>query len=38
VLIESLQYLETLEPSYDTKSKNVTYLVMLARVCLESDM
>jgi len=38
VLIEALKYLKTQENSYEVKSKNVTYLVLMAKVCLESDM
>lgn len=38
VLIESLKYLTSLESSYEVKSKNVTYLVLMSKVCMESDM
>lgn len=38
VLIESLKYLKTQDQTVEIKSKNVTYLVLMAKVLLEADM
>lgn len=38
VLIESLKYLKTQEQTVEVKSKNVTYLALMAKVLLEADM
>lgn len=38
MLIESLKYLSLQENSYEIKSRNVTYLLILSKVCLEADM
>ena len=37
VLIDSLQYLQTQEQTVEVKSKNVTYLSLMAKVLLEAD-
>lgn len=37
VLIESRKYLQTQEQTVEIKSKNVTYLILLAKVLLEAD-
>jgi len=38
VLIQALKYLKDQKPDIETKSKNVHYLLMMARVFLEEDM
>ena len=37
VLVDSLQYLQTQEQTVEVKSKNVTYLSLMAKVLLEAD-
>jgi tetratricopeptide (TPR) repeat protein len=38
VLIDALKYLKTQENNLETKSKNVKFLVLMAKVCLDEDM
>ena len=38
VLIDGLKYLKTQENSLDVKSRNVTFLISMAKLCMEEDM
>lgn len=38
VVIDALKFLKDQKPDIDTKSKNVHYLLMMAKVFLEEDM
>lgn len=38
VLIDALKYLQTQEDNLDNKQKNVTFLMLMAKVYLEEDM
>jgi len=37
VLIDAFKYLKTQENNLETKSKNVKFLVLMAKVCLDED-
>lgn len=38
VVIDALKYLKTQENNLETKTKNVKFLVLMAKVCLDEDM